>query len=177
MELNSSVQIRLAEQSDAKKIAVLLKTVYIQTYGTEGVTDEYANFVEEEFSIEKISNKINQDNGFYLLATSNNHVLGVAEILWDMLNPFNSKKLPELSKLYVLDAFGRQKIGTKLLEGIERILQKKSAESYWLCVWALNPKAIQFYEKMGFKNQGIIPFQMETNCYENLVMTKKLQPL
>ena len=87
MELNSSVQIRLAEQSDAKKIAVLLKTVYIQTYGTEGVTDEYANFVEEEFSIEKISNKINQDNGFYLLATSNNHVLGVAEILWDMLNP------------------------------------------------------------------------------------------
>lgn len=33
---------RKANLSDANKLSILLKQVYIQTYGTEGVSDEFA---------------------------------------------------------------------------------------------------------------------------------------
>ncbi|MFY8020930.1 MAG: GNAT family N-acetyltransferase [Bacteroidia bacterium] len=176
MENTSTVVIRPAEVSDAKKISILLKTVYIHTYGIEGVSDEYVNFIEEEFSIEKISKKIFLETSIYLVADYKNNLLGVAEIIKNSENPIDCLHYPELSKLYVLDGFKRKKVGSLLIDETEKILLKSNLLSYWLCVWALNPAAISFYEKKSFEIMGKVPFQMETNCYENLVMTKKLQP-
>jgi hypothetical protein len=41
--MDKQIIIRKANQSDVKKLSVLYKTVYIQTYGQEGVSDEFAS--------------------------------------------------------------------------------------------------------------------------------------
>lgn len=174
--MDSNIQIRPASANDSKKLSILYKTVYIHTYGFEGVSDEYANFIEDQFSPVFLESKIEKDEGFQLVADLKNNLLGVTEICYDKQNPIDGISRPELSKLYILEAFSRQKIGTQLVLDAEKIIRNNGYSEYWLCVWALNPKAISFYEKMGFEAQGTVPFQMETNCYENLVMLKKLQP-
>jgi len=174
--MDSIIQIRRARPNDALKLSILYKTVYINTYGFEGVSDEYANFIEEQFSPSFLESKIKKNEGFQLVADFKNNLVGVAEICYDKQNPIDDITRPELSKLYILEAFSRQKIGSKLLTEAEKIIQDEGYSAYWLCVWALNPKAISFYEKIGFKSQGNVPFQMETNCYENMVMIKTLLP-
>lgn len=49
--MNAEILTRKATLSDSKKLSILYKTVYIQTYGTEGVSDEFANFITDKFSI------------------------------------------------------------------------------------------------------------------------------
>jgi hypothetical protein len=43
--MNGAVLTRKATVADSKKLSILYKTVYIQTYGTDGVSDEFANFI------------------------------------------------------------------------------------------------------------------------------------
>jgi ribosomal protein S18 acetylase RimI-like enzyme len=174
--MNADIHIRPARPDDALKLSILYKTVYIHTYGFEGVSDEYANFIEEQFSPAFLESKIKKAEGFQLVADFKNNLVGVTEICYDKQNPIDGSIIPELSKLYILEAFSRQKIGSRLISEAEKIIQNEGHSAYWLCVWALNPKAISFYEKMSFESQGTVPFQMETNCYENMVMTKTLRP-
>lgn len=44
--------------SDSKQLSVLYKTVYTNTYGTNGVTNEFTNFIEKQFSPVKINEDI-----------------------------------------------------------------------------------------------------------------------
>lgn len=173
---NPKIITRHARIDDAKKLSILYKTVYIHTYGFEGVSDEYANFIIERFSPDYLGSKIVENQGIQIVADLNNNLVGVGEIVYGSLNPIDGKIRPELSKLYILEAFSNRKVGSKIMANIEEILISNGHHEYWLCVWALNPRAISFYEKLGFIEQGTVPFQMETNCYQNLVMVKKLQP-
>lgn len=41
---------RNATRSDIVKLSALFKQVYIATYGVDGVSDEFANFITRQFS-------------------------------------------------------------------------------------------------------------------------------
>ncbi len=47
------VTIREVKPADLKNLAVLKQQVWISTYATEGIIEEYSSYVLSEFSIEK----------------------------------------------------------------------------------------------------------------------------
>jgi len=164
---------RKANQTDSIKLSILFKTVYIQTYGTEGVSNEFANFIIDHFSVRRLRNLIENNPDALIVATYNDNLVGVAEIEFDKKCPINSIVAPELNKLYILERFCGQGIGYKLLEEAERVLKSKGYNEMWLWVLVTNERAISFYKRQNFKYIGNAPFQMETNCYDNEVLLKQ----
>ncbi len=163
-----------AKRSDALRISVLLKTVYIQTYAVDGVTFEFANFITKRFSPEHISTIIQTNPDQFIIAYYRGNPIGVAEIIYESTCPIRKKTIPELSKLYVLERFYGQGIGYKLLETAEETLEKKGHTEFNLEVYIENKRAIAFYKRQGYVVIGNIDFPMETNTYENFVMHKFL---
>ncbi len=43
--MKKEINYRLANKNDVKKLSLLFKQVYIQIYGIDGVSDEYANYI------------------------------------------------------------------------------------------------------------------------------------
>lgn len=164
---------RKANQTDAIKLSILFKTVYIQTYGTEGVSDEFANFIVKQFSVERITSLIDNNPDTLLVAVYKDNLVGVVEIEFDKKCPVNNIVAPELNKLYILEWFCGQGIGHKLLEEAEKIVKLNGSSQMWLWVLVTNERAIAFYEKQNFKWIGNAPFQMEKNSYDNKVMLKQ----
>lgn len=165
---------RNAKLSDVKKLSILLKQVYIHTYGTEGVSDEFANFITDKFSEQNIKNNIEEDEGRYIVADQDSNLIGAAEIIYEAESPIGDVKAPELSKLYILDWFCGKGVGTKLIDATEKLLQARGYKEYWLWVLISNDRAISFYNKHGFTSMGTALFHMEKNTYNNYVMYKSI---
>jgi len=172
--MTDTVLYRKANLSDVRKLSVLYKTVYIQTYGREGVSDEFANFITKQFSEERLSSLVQNHPDNLVVAEYRNNLVGVAEIEFDKKSPVGNLVAPELNKLYILDWFCGMGIGKQLLLQCEQIVRQHGQKTLWLWVLISNDRAISFYEKNGFEWIGNASFQMEVNSYENKVMVKHL---
>ncbi len=174
MLMKTDIICRPANSTDLLKLSILFKTVYIQLYGTEGVSDEFANFITPRFSAEWLQQLIDEHPESIIVADNSGKLVGAAEIAFNANSPVGNIKSAELSKLYVLERFCGQGIGLMLLESAEEMLRKRGEQQYWLWVLDSNTRAINFYYKHGFTYLGNAPFQMEVNCYDNKVMLKQL---
>lgn len=166
-----SIAYRKAIPPDATKLSILFKQVYIATYGTAGVSDEFANFISQRFSIANLAQMIDDDAHPLFVATYQNNLVGAAEIGFGTC-PIGRIVAPELNKLYILEWFCGQGVGEQLLAMAEQHVWQQGHTQMWLWVLESNARAIGFYKKHGYKEIGNAPFQMEVNRYENIVMVK-----
>jgi GNAT superfamily N-acetyltransferase len=171
--MTRDIMYRKAQHEDALKLSVLYKQVYIQTYGTEGVSDEFANFITRQFAVERLEHIIANHPDNIMVAVYKNNLLGVAEIEFAKKCPINNIIAPELNKLYILERFCGLGIGQKLLYEAEKTVLSKGIKEMWLWVLASNNRAITFYDRQGYQHIGNASFQMEINQYENKVMLKQ----
>ena len=75
-------------------------------------------------------------------------------------------------RLAVKEIFWNQKIGKKLMLFTEKLIGEKSLKSVRLDTYSGNPKAIEFYNKLGYKQLGKIylkPNKNEYYCFEKIV--------
>jgi len=170
----SEIIYKRAEITDAFRISILFKQVYIQVYGVEGITIEFANFITKRFSPELIKETITRNPDSLIVAYFKGNPVGVAEIIYDSLCKIRNIEAAELSKLYVLERFYGKGIGYELLNRVEEQLKDKGHEELFLEVYAYNDRAISFYERQNYSIIGDTLFQMEFNTYENKLMTKRL---
>jgi diamine N-acetyltransferase len=173
-KVKENVQYRKALISDSKKLSVLFSQVYIEAYGIEGVSDEYANFISTEFSVEAIENTIRLNPESIIVAEYKNNLIGVAKIKFLQKCPANNMVTTELNKLYILNRFCGMGIGSKLLEFTEEILRLLGENKMWLWVWDANIRAFKFYEKQNYIWLCDVTFPMEANTYIHKVMLKKI---
>lgn len=169
------IEYRKANLSDITKLSILFKQVYISTYGINGVSDEFANFITKQFSLERLENLINNSPESIIVAVYKNNLVGVAEIEFSKKCPIQGIIAPELNKLYILEWFCGKGIGERLLEASENLVLSKGINQMWLWVLESNSRAINFYKKHDYKTIGNASFQMEVNSYENIVMLKELK--
>jgi ribosomal protein S18 acetylase RimI-like enzyme len=171
--MERSITYRKAKPVDIVKLSVLFSQVYIHTYGTEGVSDEFANFIARQFSAERLGRLIADDPDALIVAVYNNNLVGVAEVDFEKECPVNHIVSPELSKLYVLEWFCGQGIGYHLLKEAEHVVKARGQHEMWLWVLVSNERAISFYERQNYQWIGNAVFQMEQNCYDNKIMLKR----
>ncbi len=164
----------MARLEDAIRISVLMKTVYIEVYASEGITFEFSNYINERFSIEHIEKVITENPDQLLIAYFNNNPIGVAEIFYGSKCPIRKTPVPELSKLYVLKRFNGKGIGYGLMLQTEKALIDKGHKELYLEVYTRNAHAISFYKRQGYEKIGKVDFPLEENIYLNWVMNKKL---
>ena len=173
--MNVDVLTRRATPHDRKKLSILFKTVYIQTYGTEGVSDEFANFITEQFSTARLEKITREHPDNIIVAEFKGNLVGVVEIEFDKTCPVGDIVGPELNKLYILERFCGCGVGKQLMDEAEKVVLSKGIDLMWLWVLATNERAIKFYERHQYKWIGNASFRMETNTYENMVMLKELR--
>jgi GNAT superfamily N-acetyltransferase len=173
-KMRGGIHYRSAQPEDALKLSILYQQVYIQTYGTEGVSDEFANFIHKQFAVARIEATLCKHPDSILVASYKNNLVGVAEIAYGKESPIGNVAAPELSKLYILEWFCGMGIGHHLMQQAEQLLHTKGETELWLWVLKTNTRAVAFYEKQGYKWLGNAFFQMEENSYENKVLVKSL---
>lgn len=105
----------------------------------------------EGFSIEKLTDELNNQNSEFYFAELDNKIIGYLKLNFGQSQTeLKDDKALEIERIYVLREFHGKNIGQLLYEKAIQVARQANADYVWLGVWEKNPRAINFYKKNGF---------------------------
>lgn len=171
------MQIRKAQTKDALNIVYLKTQVWLHTYATKGICSEYTEYFKDNFTPNKVTEKIEDKNKYCLVAEKDGFMIAYCEIDLKGVHPESKRLMAEMTVLYISEHFHRQGIGKTLILEAEKHLTTGGNSRYWLSCLIENQNAIDFYKHLGFKSNSSIYFTMGDNQYENLVFDKEISSI
>ena len=108
-------------------------------------------YLEEGFSLEKLTSEVADPNSEFYFALIENNVIGYLKLNFGASQTeLKDDKALEIERIYVLKEFHGKKVGQFLYDKAIQIAKQANAAYVWLGVWEENPRAISFYKKNGF---------------------------
>ena len=144
---DTGFQIRNADKTDVHVISTLAHAIWPHTYGSI-LNEAQLKYMLDYFYSEDALKKQMDEGHHFLLALSNAETVGFASYVHS-----NKAGVYKIPKLYVHPMLHGHGFGKKLLDRIIKDVKPKGATRLTLNV-NRNNRAINFYEKYGFRKTG-----------------------
>lgn len=145
------MEIRKVTLIDIEQLQQIGRQTFYETFSARNVEENITKYLNEGFSIDKLTTELNDKNTEFYFASLDNTVIGYLKINFGQAQTeLQDDKALEIERIYVLKEFHGKKVGQVLYEKVIEIAKVKNADYVWLGVWEENPRAIQFYKKNGF---------------------------
>ncbi|UMB59527.1 GNAT family N-acetyltransferase [Lutibacter sp. A80] len=166
------IEIIKANVKDAKLIAEIGKKTFCESHGISASKADINAFVSEKYTKEALVKQLQNSKNNYHLIYYNNKLAGFTNLELNCSNTnIEAKNVSKLDRFYLLKEFYGQKLGLKLFQFNLEISKKHKQKGMWLAVWVDNKRAINFYQKAGFKIVGKYDFQIsKTHSNPNHIM-------
>ena len=146
-----NIKIKKVSLSDIEKLQKIGKQTFVETFSGGNTEENLAKYLEDGFSIEKLTKELNDKNSEFYFAETENEVIGYLKLNFgESQTELKDKKALEIERIYVVKEYHGKKIASLLYDKAIEIANQINADYIWLGVWEENPRAISFYKKNGF---------------------------
>lgn len=146
-----NIEIRKATLNDVDQLLKISRQTFSETFSADNSADDMKKYLDENFSIDKLANELNNKNSEFYFTTLDNIVIGYLKLNFgEAQTELKDSKTLEIERIYVLKEYHGKSVGQILYEQAIQVAKQKEAEYIWLGVWEENLKAINFYKKNGF---------------------------
>lgn len=171
-----SVFIREATKEDAEAIGKVAAQTFTETFEWYNTPENMREYNETHFTTTQILNEITDVKSVLYVALINHEIIGYAKLKSsDTPAELGNSASIEIERLYVKKEFHDNKVGLALMNRCLEKAREKNAEIIWLGVWEQNPKAINFYTKIGFTKFGQHVFQLGDDAQTDYLMKLNLK--
>ncbi|WP_277509767.1 GNAT family N-acetyltransferase [Ereboglobus sp. PH5-5] len=102
------------------------------------------------------------------MAETSDGIIGFADVTLPAATPsLPDAAQAEITRLYVLERFTRQGVGSRLLRHATGHAFAAGATAVWLSAWAGNQRAIDFYKKHNWLHVGETSFMLGAVAHPN----------
>jgi diamine N-acetyltransferase len=151
INLNEKIKIRKGFQCDLLTLQRIGQATFSETFADANTEENMRKYLDEGFSIEKLTEELSNPNSQFYFAELNNKTIGYLKLnIGSSQTELKDNKALEIERIYVLKEFQGKKVGQMLYDKAIQIAVNSKVEYVWLGVWEKNPKAISFYKKNGF---------------------------
>lgn len=161
--------IRLARPADLPAVSQLAAWVWLQTYADGGVRPAFLDYLTATFGTEALATWLSPGHRCWL-ALEGEELLGFLHARLDRPFPVPAPCLgegpAEVCQLYVAPVAARRGIGRVLMDTVRDALPDRAL---WLSVWALNERALAFYEAQQGRRLGETWFELEQQRHPNWI--------
>lgn len=169
------LRLRPATPDDAVRLSALGIQVYLDTYATQGVTPGLAQEALTLLSAGAFAERAQQAHLRLIVAEHGDGLVGFAEVdLHAAPAPGTLQEGAELVRLYVQPAFQRGGVGGQLIQEAEQLARAAQRASLWLTAWDGNHRALAFYARRGYADQGETVHWIEGQPIGNRVLVRRL---
>ena len=169
------MNIRYGTTKDAGMLAVLGAKTFYDTFAKENTPENMEAYLKRSFSPEIQFSELTQSDVIFLIAESENTSIGYAQLI------LNSKdetllgtKPMEVRRIYASQEYIGRGVGKELMKAAFREARLRNCDCIWLGVWEKNQRAIEFYEKWGFRKVGTHIFSVGDDSQNDYVMELQL---
>lgn len=169
-----NIEIRKVSINDIIQLQEISKRTFFETYSLLNTEENMSKYLNENFSLEKLSAELHNNNSEFYFAFHNNDIIGYLKLnKAQAQTDLKDNNSLEIERIYVLQAFQGKKVGKLFYEKAIQIAKQIDVEYIWLGVWEENPKAINFYKKNGFVEFDKHIFKLGNDEQKDILM--KLQ--
>ena len=169
------ISIRTIGIEDVVALQKIARETFSETFTDYNDQDNLKNYLDEKFTIVKLSEElVNPHSTFYFAQIGNEVVgylktnIGEAQTELKDLNAF------EIERIYVLQTYHGKKVGQLLIDKALQEAKKTTCTYAWLGVWEENHRAIRFYSKNGFIKFDTHIFKMGDDEQKDWLMKLEL---
>ncbi len=168
--------IRRATESDALMLAGLEARLFVQAFGPANDPGDVRMHVAETFSAERQrAELLDSARVVWVADDEEGRAIGYAMLRFGEAGPGVVGNRPaEVQRIYADATWHGRGVGTALMRACVDHAMASACDVVWLGVWERNPRAIAFYEKMGFVTVGGQTFLLGRDVQHDLVMARAL---
>lgn len=146
-----SIIIEQIGPNDLQKLQHIGKQTFFETFSSSNTEENMKNYLEEGFSVDKLSNELANPNSQFYFAIQGENVIGYLKLNYGASQTeLKDEAALEIERIYVLKDFHGKSVGQLLYNKAMEVAKRKKVDYVWLGVWEENPRAISFYKKNGF---------------------------
>lgn len=173
--MKTGITIRSATVNDAELIADLSRQTFYDSFAAQNTKENMDKFLNEQFTKEALMKEVGAENNIFFLAYFDDEVAGYARLREKNIPPgLGTSSAIEIARIYVVSSFIGKGIGAALMQTSIDFAIKNKHECLWLGVWKENQRAIDFYERWGFKKFAYHDFLLGDDVQQDWLMKKML---
>lgn len=169
------VSIRRATRGDAEILADLALRIFLDTFGPENDPGDIELHARRSYGPEIQRNELDDPSLTYLIAEIDANPVGFAMIGDARMDASRGLDAPvELFRFYVDKPWHGKGVAMPLMEACYEEARARGGRTICLGVWERNPRAIRFYEKIGYRIAGTHPYILGDDVQTDWVMTREV---
>lgn len=171
----NKIEIKKVTINELDQLQKIGRQTFYQTFASDNSEENMSKYLDEGFSVAKLTTELNDKNAEFYFASLDNNVIGYLKINFGQSQTeLKDDKAVEIERIYVLKEYHGKGVGQLLLRQAIKIARQKNAEYVWLGVWEENPRAINFYKKNGFVEFDKHIFKLGNDEQTDIMMKLKL---
>lgn len=145
------IEIKRIASNDVVALQNISSQTFIETFAEVNTSENMTSYLDEEFSLVKLSSELINPNIEYYFASIGKEVIGYLKLNFGIAQKeLQNENSLEIERIYVSKEYLGKQVGQLLLGKAIAIANDKKLDFIWLGVWEKNQRAIRFYEKNSF---------------------------
>lgn len=168
------MNIRVATTADLANLRKLAIDAFINAYAVFNKETDMQQYLKENFSEDVLRAELTNPEIVILVAEQENEILGYVKLVPGGSEDLKFNRPLEIARLYsAVQAIGSG-IGKMLVTAVWDFARKNSYDGIWLGVWQKNFRAVNFYQREGFRITGVTDFKLGDDVQDDFVMAMKV---
>lgn len=167
--------IRPAQRSDLDKLRELSIAAFVKAYAAFNTETDMQHYVCDHFSEAVLSKELANERLHYLVAMEKEEVAGYAKLDRSPEMNVKAKHPLEIARLYAHPDKMNSGIGVRLMQAIDEFARTNGHDALCLGVWQKNFRAINFYQREGFRICGLTQFRLGQDLQDDFVMMRAVK--
>lgn len=170
-----SPTLRRAAIADLGPLRELSIRTFRETYASYNTEEDMDQYLARHFSRAQMTAELNNPDCHFYIAFLEKTPVAYTKLNFGMAQTdLKEATGAEVERIYVEQAYHRQKIGNFLLAHAVDVFKQSGMHYAWLGVWERNEKAIRFYEQYGFRKAGTHVFTLGDDDQTDYIMRLEL---
>jgi ribosomal protein S18 acetylase RimI-like enzyme len=171
----NNIQIKQVDINDVEQLQAISKLTFSEAFSSLNTQENMAKYLEESFSIEKLTAELSDQASSFYFATVGGWVIAYLKLnVGASQTEIKDEKALEIERIYVLKDYHGQNVGQLLYDKAIQVASQMKAAYVWLGVWEENLRAINFYKKNGFVAFDKHIFNLGDDAQTDIMMKKLL---
>lgn len=172
-----SIQIRQAVPEDLNALRDLSIRSFVNAYAAHNTAEDMEQYLREHFNEEVLAAELHDPRYVYFLAVGSGRMLGYIKLdRADVKKNFATRAI-EIARLYTDPDWVSKGIGRRIVEAAVEFAHSENYNAIWLSAWQKNFRAVNFYQREGFRIEGLTRFVLGKDVQDDFVMVKKINPM
>lgn len=170
------IELRKCDFNDWPILQQIGRVIFYDTFAEANKPENIRAYMDKAFHEDTVKAELANPDSAFWFAYAEGGVAGYLKVNFRAAQTdLSDRNAMEIQRIYVAKDFQGLGVAQALMQKAKELAEAAAVDFVWLGVWEHNPRAMRFYEKMGFNSFSSHAFLMGDEEQTDILMQLKIK--